>query len=909
MTGECSRPEALLVDLLDGRLPEAAVGSLILHLDGCNACRALVAAAAAQPAPTIAESARGPLPRLTPVGRYIVLDPVGVGSMGAVYAAYDPELDRKVALKLLRADALVLPAPAPAHVSPGELAGRLLREAQALARLSHPNVVAAYDVGAFGDGIFIAMELAEGGTLADWLAERRSVPQIVELLRQAGEGLAAAHAAGIVHRDFKPANVLLGRDGRVRVGDFGLSRSSVSAPGSPLPRAALMVAATTSTQTGTLIGTPAYMAPEQWAGAASDARTDLFGFSVTLHEALYGVRPFSGATPAELRAAIARNEVCPAPADSRVPPSLRRVVLRGLRADPAERYPSMRALLDDLVQAPRTRRALIAGALLLMLGALVVGGALARRAAVPVCGGADAAWGDVLSPAAQAALHDAFVRSGLKSAEFAFVSTAHGLDDYRRAWLAMHRDACEATRVRHAQSEALLDRRMVCLESRRKAAAALLSVLTSGGTDVVLNASGAVGTLPPIAGCAATPSLLTPDPPPSDPVARAQLARLDGEVSRARALCWVLDWKAGLAVLDRALPEITQLAHRPLQAKYQLARGNCEFAGPEFLRAIPARHEAARFALLSRDDAPAADAWIGLVRIVGQYANRQLEAEEWGRYAAAAISRLGGDDVRESKRLLNLSLSAHYNGGDPREALRLVEEARALLVKAAGKDDPGVIDLDEHRANVLVAEGRSAEALAIHRGTYDSRVRVYGPDSQALLYSLHNVGTDLILLGRADEALAVLGSVFSRWPDEGAHDAYGRYESAAALRLQGKFAAALEQDRAALAIQRQDGASDDSTTWPLTGEGLDLIGLSRPRDAAPLLQRALRVAGDKDESESARFALAQALASIPAERAAARVAALRARAEVNDRAELYGGRFRIARDAIDRWLSAHPARE
>jgi eukaryotic-like serine/threonine-protein kinase len=798
--------EDTVVDLVEGRLDEEARDVVTLHLDACPACRELVmdAARGAGSAPS-GPPARAPLRRGATVGRYVVLDPVGAGSMGAVYAAYDPELDRKVALKLLHAGAL-------ARGSSGDLAPRLLREAQALARLSHPNVVTVHDVGALGGGIFVAMELCEGGTLAGWLhQEKRSPRQIVEIFRQAGEGLAAAHEAGIVHRDFKPANVMLGKDGRARVGDFGLARAAEAADGAPVVAvdAGKASAATAVTKTGALVGTPAYMAPEQWEGKASDARTDVFSFSVSLHEALYGERPFAADRSAELLVAIAQNEVRPGRPEAKVPAALRRVLLRGLRADPAERHPSMRAMLDALGARPRRLR----GALAVVAGVVVLGAvALGRRspAPAPVCQGAEAAFGDVLSPATGEALHRAFASTGRRDAEFAFGSVERALGDYRSAWIAMHRDACEATRVRGAQSEEMLDLRMVCLASRRREAAALVSVLAEGGEDVVQSAVGAIEGLSPVASCAETPQILARDPPPNDPVKRAELGRLDAEIARARALCWVGGWKAGLAVLDAALPGVTRLGHRPLQAKYHLIRGHCTFAGPELMRAVPSFHEAARLALLSRDDETAADAWIALIHVVGQYAGRFQEAEEWGRYAETAIARLGGDDKRESRRLFYLAANLIRSGGDALEAQHLEERARDLEVKVAGPDSAEVTDIDEELANVLLEEGRVEDALAIHRGTYARREKLYGPDSPTLLYSLHNEGTDLFLLGRPDEALAVLRSVLARWPEEGAHDAYGRCMAAFALRSKGSYAAARALDEEALAIDRRDGASEAS---------------------------------------------------------------------------------------------------
>ncbi len=296
------------------------------------------------------------------VSRYVVERIVGRGAMGAVYAARDPDLDRTVAIKLLRADAL-------REEERQRMRGRLLREAQAMARLSHPEVITVYDVGALGSQLFVAMEYVDGGTLRQWRnARSRNVAEILTTYARAGSGLAAAHEAGLVHRDFKPDNVLVGRDDRVRVTDFGLARSvfdsdmaalaSVpeSVPSDRTPDSAL---AMTLTRTGTLLGTPAYMAPEQLRGLAADARSDVFSFCVALYEALYGERPFAGATVPALRDQIDRCMVRAPPPKARVPGSVRAILMRGLSAAPHRRFASMRVLLDALrkEQAKSRRRA------------------------------------------------------------------------------------------------------------------------------------------------------------------------------------------------------------------------------------------------------------------------------------------------------------------------------------------------------------------------------------------------------------------------------------------------------------------------------------------------------------------------------------------------------------------------
>ena len=299
------------------------------------------------------------------VSRYVLGERLGAGAMGVVYAATDPELRRNVAVKLMRG----------AWVRSGGAAARarVIREARALARISHPNVIAVHDVGMLGDEVFIAMELVRGANLRAYLRDARpSVAHILEVFTAAGQGLAAAHRAGVVHRDFKPDNVLVGADGRVRVTDFGLALAA-AAEVDPAP-AAPGVANVEQTDAGTLIGTPAYMAPEQHAGAHVDPRSDQFSFCVALYEALYGERPFQG----ESREQVARNaqqgRVAPRPAQSRVPGSLREILLRGLAPDPADRFLGMpdllRALGRDRGRAPRRAAAAAAVALALVLVAL-----------------------------------------------------------------------------------------------------------------------------------------------------------------------------------------------------------------------------------------------------------------------------------------------------------------------------------------------------------------------------------------------------------------------------------------------------------------------------------------------------------------------------------------------------------
>ena len=378
----------LASEFVSGALATTSQSKVEAHLATCRDCRDLVAALAGTgddsdiatsprtPEP-LTESQASKLPVLSigdRVGRYLVLSTLGAGGMGMVFAAYDPQLDRKIALKVLRTNL---------GANTADARKRLKREAQAIARLNHPNVVAVYDVGTTqsGDDVYIAMEFIEGDTLTTWLKRYpRTWREIAEIFLQAGRGLAAAHSVGLLHRDFKPDNVLVGSDGRVRVTDFGLARSlfglddSARGPTSLQPDGPVGTFVQVDlTATGTVLGTPRYMPPEQLTGPNIDARSDQFSFCVALYEALYGSHPLAGATSVAMLEHGTR--ATPAPDDKRIPAKLARAVMRGLERERAQRFPAMADLMIELAPPEPRQRARFAVLALLML--VVLGGATA----------------------------------------------------------------------------------------------------------------------------------------------------------------------------------------------------------------------------------------------------------------------------------------------------------------------------------------------------------------------------------------------------------------------------------------------------------------------------------------------------------------------------------------------------
>jgi len=335
-----------LVMSLHGLLSPSSRARLENHIDQCDRCRSLVATVVkvsvdpGEDPPAEEEAGAVSLPRGTNLGRYVLLDCIGRGGMAVVYAAYDPELDRKVAVKLLRTD---LPG------TPTELRASLLHEAQAMARLTHPNVIAVYDVGTFNDQVFLAMEFIRGRDLRAWLGEApRTWMEILAVFLKAGEGLRAAHQSGLVHRDFKPDNVLIGDEGEVRVMDFGLAhrlRAPEDEEKTPEQRSKAAPLA------GALAGTPLYISPEQWRGQPADAQSDQFSFCVSLYEALHRVRPYEGKTSASYTGVVP-----PPPKGSAVPGWLRRVLLKGLSLKPQDRHSSMPEVLTALSRGLMARK-------------------------------------------------------------------------------------------------------------------------------------------------------------------------------------------------------------------------------------------------------------------------------------------------------------------------------------------------------------------------------------------------------------------------------------------------------------------------------------------------------------------------------------------------------------------------
>ena len=733
-------------------------------------------------------------------GCFRIVRPLGRGGMGVVYLADHLQLERKVALKL--------------HSAAAGSAGtsRLVREARTMASVVHDNVITVYNVGTVDGQVYIAMEYVDGGTLRDWLARQpRTWQEIVKVLAAAGRGLAAAHAAGLVHRDFKPDNVLVGLDDRVRVADFGLARAAegedgvrlrwrdaaippderssvITTEGGPAAAGRNMVVEGPSTAgggrsaravmdspamagdgrsarvivegpatagggvstravmdglrltaTGALVGTPAYMAPEQHDGRPADARSDQFAFCVSLYEALYGERPFRGKNLVELVSSMVHGEPAAPPRGREVPPRIRRAIMRGLAREPADRFPEMSALLRELehdpAQARRRRLGVITAVVLAAVGVAVAQQVASRD---PCASGADR-MREVWGPSQGAALEQALAEHGGPVGAAVGPRVRARLDAHAEGWIAAYRDACEATRLRQVQSEEALDLRMACLDARRDELVALAEALAAGDAEVAARADQASLSLSPVEPCADVEALrrvervADADREPAEAVRRGA-ARAKGQQAAGR-------YAEALALAEEALAGARALGYASLEVEALERVGDARVKLGERETGVQAYEGALTSAIAAGDDRGALVALLDLLYTEGYQLERFEAGERWLRQADGWLRRVGDDEMLVVRRHLYEGLMRREQGR-LREAVEALERARAVVdeLPAGEQAQDARLSVTAALAVTLRVQGDVEAALAAHAEAIALAEALYGPEHPGYATELNNAG-------------------------------------------------------------------------------------------------------------------------------------------------------------------------
>ncbi len=680
------------------------------------------------------------------MGRYELRSVLGAGGMGVVFEAIDPELDRAVAVKVLLSRAGGLDSAG---------AARLRREGVTMARLTHPNVIRVYDVGVAMGHVFVAMELVRGCTLADWVARsRRSPEEIIAAYVQAGRGLAAAHDAGLVHRDFKPQNVLVGDDGRVLVTDFGLARE-VGAEETIEPGTTLRSPAGSVTRTGEVLGTPGYMAPEQALGGVIDARADQFSFCVALWRAL------GGSAPRELATATGTASPWLSRFDetsgASVPARIRGALLRGLELAPKRRFASMHELLARL-EPPRPRPrawpwALAAAGILAAGGmgtwAVVARSGVSPAAADPCAAQADR-FGAIWSDGARGEVRAAFAATGLSYADTSFREVARQLDARALAWEAARRDSCEDTRIRREQSDAMMDLRATCLERRLADVEAFIAELRTADAAAVGGAAAAALTIGDVTACGDAAALARRAPLPADPRARETIAQIELQVSAVRASTAAARLQAAASLAEIAVARARATGYAPLIADALVAAGEAQMV---LEHAEPARalyEEAALMAEAGGDDLLRFDCEAALVRVYGYQLERDPEATQHAERAEALLKRLG-PDPRRSALLARNRANVDWWAGRYETGWRRAQEAVELFERI----DPTGADMAKtlHLRAILENEMRDdAACVATEARALAIAEAALGADHQVVAAILQTSAGSLGKLERYQEA-------------------------------------------------------------------------------------------------------------------------------------------------------------
>jgi tetratricopeptide (TPR) repeat protein/predicted Ser/Thr protein kinase len=801
------------------------------------------------------------------LGHYVMLQELGHGGMGIVCAAYDQVLDRKVAIKLL-------------HRRGDEQAQvRLLREAQALARLSHPNVVQIYEIGQLDQLAFIVMEFVDGVTLRSWLrSQPRSPKAILSVFDAAGRGLAAAHAQGLIHRDFKPDNVMIRHDGRVLVMDFGLARGEVAESseakpaitdaalgelvevGSTLTSSTLTASrgnqlSVELTRTGSLLGTPAYMAPEQFRGLETNAKTDQFAFCIAAWEALTGARPFAGTNVAALSLAVTRGTISTPPPG--LPSWIRKHLERGLATDPAQRWPSMDALLAALRDDPTPRRFALAATLGLV--AIGLGVAFGVRVADEreladtraACEAEGRAIADDWTDDDRSTIEQAFLASDLSSAGETWTRVESTMDAYAQAWTDVRTRACLETRIDQARDLDEYDAMVECLDEHRTTFATLIDTWHQPERRQIAGAASAANYLPPLSTCSDAAQLAARARLPDDPDTRASVTALRHRLKRVRALALALDYDAALREAEAVLAEAQALGWAPLVAEARLSLGFQQKALGRYDDAHGSMKQAFVEAGEAGHDLVALEAATALIYLVGHQLGRPESGLVWSEIAGMLIGRLGLEGSLQEAEWQDDIGVLRDDLGEYEPALAAYQRALELREAKLGPDNLLVALSLDHLGVANHALDRIPEARALNQRVLTIRRNLLGPEHAEVAGALDNLGTIQYAEGKPEEAIATFEQSLAIWKSilgPNHIDVALPLGNIGAVRLElGDYRGALDAFEASRAIQEASLAPDHPgmvTTLANIAQAQRNLGdieaaLANHRRAVELLERTM----------------------------------------------------------------------
>jgi tetratricopeptide (TPR) repeat protein len=592
-----------------------------------------------------------------------------------------------------------------------------------MARLSHPNVVQVYEVIRLGERTAIVMELVEGEELGVW-QQGQPWRAIIDAYVQASRGLAAAHRAGIVHRDFKPSNVLVARDGVVRVTDFGVARRGAGdAP----------VEATT-------IGTPVYMAPEQHRKATIDARTDQWALGCAVYEALYGRRPFASAEAGDLAAAVTRGEIEEEPADSPVPRRIRAAIRRALATEPDDRFASVDELAAALSRRPRYVPYLVGGVATIVLAIPIA--LFARSDHDSACTGLDAPMRATWSDTTRADLRARLLAPGVGLPEATIDRALRGLDAYATAWSTTRTRTCTDAK-QGVRSAGTLDARMRCLDHRLAEVSGLLEGLASNEAKTLRATSDAIAQLRPIAACADAEGR------PSSPA----VDTAEDELARAIALMSLGKYEQVIPLVEQTIRTAEQAGAASLTARALVVRGECEDRLRRYPDALATYQRAAKAAAQARDHAVVADALVHAFLVEGDHLGRRADALRARPFVELAVESAGQPDAVRAAWLHYLAILLYDDASLVEQAVAYERESLAIRQRTLPPGHVYILDSIETLANIEGARKNFDEASRLLQQVLDARIASRGPNDAMVSSAYNNLGVVEI---RRNELLAAL---------------------------------------------------------------------------------------------------------------------------------------------------------